>query len=76
MNISPSFDFKPLKDSTLPLYQIRLAGDDFRATMLRPQNSQKVYWIDIFKKTKGNNRNEIDAAKERAADFWSTIKED
>jgi len=74
-DIPRRFQLKPLKGGRAPykLWQI-YAGADYRVIALFPKGRSDVHWIYAFKKTKDNNRGEIELAERRAKDWWEEVK--
>lgn len=74
-DISPGFDLKTLDalDGAYRLRQIR-AGYDYRLTLLFIQKGHDAYWVHAWRKTRMNNKTEIELAKSRAADVWQELQ--
>jgi len=74
-DISPGFDLKTLDalEGAYRLRQIR-AGYDYRLTLLFIQKGHDAYWIHAWRKTRMNNKTEIELAKSRAADVWQEFQ--
>lgn len=51
------------------------AGNDHRVALLFPDTGNKVYAIHAWKKTRQNDRAEVETAKRRAAEQWVAIVE-
>ncbi len=51
------------------------AGHDHRVALLFPETGNNVYAIHAWKKTRQNDRAEVETAKRRAAEQWVAIVE-
>jgi len=73
-DIPNSYEFKEIqtKPGAYTLYQIYVTSD-FRAIMMFPRNTNNGYWIHVWKKSRQNDRAEVNRAEQFAARLWETM---